>query len=169
VIFPLQKESLNACVELAKKSFIESHGSSAAEKDILHYCNKSYTREKFLEEMENPNAHFFVWKENGILMGYSKMVLNTSLEIKKEAPFAKLERIYFLKEYIGGGKGKKMYLYNEDLAKSECQKGIYLNVWTENKTAIDFYLRHGFTKIADTPFKISETHSNPNYLMLKKI
>ena len=58
-------------------------------------------------------------------------------------------------------------MYNQLIvdARKNNQAGLWLYVWTGNDRAIAFYKKKGFKIIADTEFKISPTHSNPNYWM----
>jgi ribosomal protein S18 acetylase RimI-like enzyme len=85
-----------------------------------------------------------------------------------ESHFAKLERLYLLKEFYDKKLGNALFQFNCDLAKQHSQKGIWLFVWTGNHRAIRFYDKAGFKIIGSHNFKISEDHSNPNHQMLKQ-
>lgn len=167
-IFPLTKNELPELVNVARQSFIESHGHSASEKDIEQYCSQKFTLEQFQKEFSEENNVFNVWKEGEKICGYSKIVINSSCE-GLEGKGAKLERLYFLKSHLANGRGKALYEFIENLAKTNSCNYIWLNVWTENKAAVAFYLKNGYANIRDTFFKISETHSNPNYCMVKTL
>ncbi|MEO6707056.1 MAG: hypothetical protein ABIN04_14540, partial [Ginsengibacter sp.] len=65
--------------------------------------------------------------------------------------------------------GYNLFEFNRNLARTNNQKGIWLFVWKENERAIRFYKKNGFEVIGNFDFKISETHSNPNYQMLLKL
>ena len=77
----------------------------------------------------------------------------------------KLERIYLLREFYGSQLGKELFHFNLELSKRNAQTGMWLYVWTENERAVRFYKKNGFKAIGRYDFKISENHSNPNYLM----
>jgi len=65
--------------------------------------------------------------------------------------------------------GYQLFNFNIKLCKKLDQVGIWLNVWTENTRAINFYRKVGFKKIGEYNFKISPTHSNPNHQLFSKI
>ena len=56
-------------------------------------------------------------------------------------------------------------LFRSKLAQEKKQSGIWLEVWIENFRAIKFYKKVGFEIVGKANFTVSETHSNPNYIM----
>jgi ribosomal protein S18 acetylase RimI-like enzyme len=81
---------------------------------------------------------------------------------------AKLERIYLLKEFYDLKLGSALFNFNVDLSKQNNQMGMWLFVWKQNLRAVNFYKKNRFAIIGSYNFKISETHSNPNYQMFLK-
>lgn len=156
-------EIAHSLAELAKKSFIESHGSSASEEDIQEYVNASLTETTFLKELNNANNIFKVALYNGKLAGYLKIILNCKNPKLQEENVCKLERLYVLKEFYDKKIGIQLLKECVKICMENNQKGIWLYVWTENHRALNFYKKAGFEIIAETSFKISSKHSNPNY------
>jgi ribosomal protein S18 acetylase RimI-like enzyme len=152
--------------EIGRQTFIESHGHSASEADIAAYIQEKYTDAISLNELNDTKALYYFLYKNEKAAGYSKLILNNNQPNILEYPVAKLERIYFLKEYYGAGFGNMLLQHNIDLALQNGQKGIWLYVWKDNHRAFNFYTKNGFEIIGTHDFKISETHSNPNYQML---
>jgi ribosomal protein S18 acetylase RimI-like enzyme len=148
---------------LAKKTFIESHGHSAAKEDIDAYLNTHYTNEAFKKELANTNFHYTLCYYNDTLIGFSKIVFDTTTPKIAAQNVAKLERIYVLEKYHGQQIGLALMEYNIELAKQHEQVGVWLFTWTENKRAISFYKKYGFEIIGEHLFKISANHSNPNW------
>jgi len=153
---------------MAIQTFRESHGTSASEKDLLEYEATRLNVELFKEELADPNNIFTLAYISGVPVAFSKMIYNFPNEKIKEQNVCKLEKLYVLKEFYDQKIGKPLFAMNMELAKLNDQKGIWLYVWTENKRALRFYEKQGFKIIADTLFKISETHSNPNYWLYLK-
>jgi ribosomal protein S18 acetylase RimI-like enzyme len=151
--------------EIGGKSFMESHGHSASEKDIQNYVSMHFNEQIFEKELSDPTNIYYLVLLNKVPVGYSKLRLNTSLPVINEKQVCKLDRLYVLKDVYDKGIGKKLFDVNVQVAKTHDQKGMWLFVWTENYRAIKFYEKHGFVNAGDTSFKISETHSNPNYYM----
>jgi len=164
----IQKATLNDLVllsELAKTSFIESHGHSGPEKDISHYVDTNFTTELFKIELTDLKNNYYIIYYNGVAAGFSNIIFNMPYKNIKEEKICKLSRLYLTKQFTGLKLGKALFEFNVELSKQQAQQGMWLYVWTENKPALRFYEKAGFVKIEDTFFKISETHSNPNYIM----
>lgn len=150
---------------LGKKSFIESHGHSASPADINAYLDKTYTPAAFQQELEREDYYFFKITYDGQLAGYSKIVLNTPLSHVPAQNITKLERLYLLTSFYGLGLGLRLLEHNIQYSKEHSQQGMWLNVWTENIRAVNFYVKYGFEIVGEYRFKISEQHSNPNHQM----
>ncbi|HVG16929.1 MAG TPA: GNAT family N-acetyltransferase [Chitinophagaceae bacterium] len=151
---------------LAKKSFIESHGHSASEKDIGFYVSTNLSLTAIRRDLNSQGNiyHLIYYKKQPA--GFSKIILyqpHQGLAIK---PVAKLERLYLLERFYGLGLGYRLFRFLVILCKQKTQQGMWLFVWKQNERAIKFYKQSGFTIAGTGDFKISETHSNPNYLML---
>ena len=56
-----------------------------------------------------------------------------------------LERIYLLRNFYDLKLGAQLFQLNLDQSRENEQAGMWLHVWQENKRAIDFYLKNGFT------------------------
>ncbi len=151
--------------ELGAKSFLESHLTSATQKDLDDYIRNTYTKERFVKELEDSRNLFRIATIGERIAGYSKIVPNTSRPGITQTNSCKMERLYVLEEFIPQKIGQLLFDECLELAKAENQSGIWLNVWTGNPRAIRFYEKQGFSKVGDTMFKISATHSNPNYLL----
>lgn len=153
---------------MAIQTFRESHGTSASEKDIEEYTITKLSVDLFKEELADPKNIFRLAFLNEVPVAFSKMIYDLANPKINDAPVCKLEKLYVLKEYYDQKIGKPLFDLNIKLAKQNKQKGIWIYVWTENKRALRFYEKQGFKIIADTFFKVSETHSNPNYWLYLK-
>ncbi|MEZ4803123.1 MAG: GNAT family N-acetyltransferase [Gelidibacter sp.] len=153
-------------VEIGRASFIDSHGMSAPKKDIDAYLEEKFNEVTFSEELQDANNHFYILYYNEVPIGYSKIIFNFT---HVNVPFknvAKLERLYLLKEYHHLQLGRELFNFNVKVSIAHHQAGMWLYVWTENTKAFNFYVKSGFKIIGNYDFKISETHSNPNFQML---
>lgn len=79
-----------------------------------------------------------------------------------------MDRLYLLQEFYDLKLGLKLLEFNIAISKKANQLGMWLYTWAENKRAVSFCLKTGFDIIGKADFKISATHSNPNYLMYLK-
>jgi len=166
------KATANDCHILAtigKTTLIESHGNSAPEEDINSYVNENFTPKVFEKELRDEKNIYYLIYYNNQPVGYSKIILNTPNKNIDVDNVAMLERIYVLKEFYGLRLGYELLKFNMGLSKPNNQHGIWLNVWVENKKAINFYKKVGFKIIGSYEFRVSETHSNPNHQLFLKL
>ncbi len=152
--------------EIAKQSFVESHGNSAGQEDIDIYITGKYNKDVIKEELSDAKNIYHIIYHNNQAAGYSKIILNTPYPNSPLKNIAKLERLYLLKEFYDLQLGFKLFQCNVELVKTNQQMGIWLFVWKENQRAVDFYNGAGFHIIGTHDFPISETHTNPNHQML---
>ncbi len=152
--------------ELAKRTFIESHGHSATALEIDAYISKAYDADALTTELRNQENKYIIIYKNNQPAGYSKIILNCPYENSKIENLAKMDRFYLLKDFYGQNLGSELFNFNINFIKENKQSGMWLYVWKENKRAVNFYLKQGFTIIGTHDFMISETHSNPNHQML---
>ena len=159
----LKDASLLSILSIA--SFMPAHGHSSPKKDIEEYVRINFSKENYLKELSKKNHQYYLLKFKGEVVGYSKVIFNESCpEINKQNT-TYLSRVYFLEAFYGLGLAKELLDFNKNLCLKNNQSGIWLKVWVENKRAINFYKKMGFTTVGESYFVISDTHSNPNYHM----
>ncbi|WKD84775.1 Spermidine/spermine N(1)-acetyltransferase [Polaribacter huanghezhanensis] len=151
--------------QLAKETFLPAHGHSASKEDVDMYVSENFNETTFIKELSNPENHYYLMYHNNTLAGYSKITLNTPNKNISSNTVTCLSRLYVLKEFYGLQLGKKLFDFNIEFTKQHQQQGIWLHVWIENQRAINFYTKMGFTIVGTYDFKISATHTNPNYVM----
>jgi ribosomal protein S18 acetylase RimI-like enzyme len=151
--------------ELAKLTFIESHGHCAKTEDINRYVTEKYSTDVIKAELsDDANIYYIIYHDKRPI-GYSKIIFDAPYTGSDVKNITKLERLYLLKEFYNLKLGSELFQFNIDLAKRNNQTGIWLFVWKENHRAVNFYKKNGFLIIGSYDFPISETHSNPNHQM----
>jgi len=165
-IVSANEEHAQLLAGLSKLTFHESHGHSAAEEDINNFVLEKYNADTLKTELKDEKNVFHLLYYNNKIAGFSKIIYNFPDANCNIDNITKLERIYLLKEFYGLNLGQQLLEFNISLIKENKQAGVWLFVWTENQRAINFYLKNGFRVIGSFQYKISETHSNPNYQML---
>jgi len=151
--------------EISLASFLPAHGHSAPTKDMDTYIANNFKESHFIKELEATENEYYLLEYKNKTAGYSKIIFNKSCKDVLAKNITYMSRLYLLEEFYGLGIGKKLFAFNVALCKNNNQAGIWLNVWVENKKAIQFYEKSGFKIIGKSDFQISETHSNPNHIM----
>jgi ribosomal protein S18 acetylase RimI-like enzyme len=164
-IFKASIADAKQLASLAKASFLPAHGHSASKEDIHNYLADNFSEENFINELVNPDNHYHLIYYNTVLAGYSKITFNTVSDCIESKDITYMSRLYLLEEFYGLNLGKALFDFNIDLSKKQGQSGIWLAVWVENKRAIKFYSKMGFKIVGNYDFRISSTHTNPNYIM----
>jgi|TARA_B110000902_G_scaffold260407_1_gene333278 ribosomal protein S18 acetylase RimI-like enzyme len=158
----------NLLVSLSIEAFLPAHGHSSPKKDIDSYISKNFSKENLRDELlEQNNEYYLIYYKNKVA-GFSKVIFNSPNENIDGINITKMERLYLLKEYYGLGLGLELFNFNVTLSKKNHQRGLWLEVWIENLRAIAFYTKTGLKKTGLYNFKVSETHSNPNYVMFQE-
>ena len=154
--------------DIARLSFIASHGNSASDEEIERYVGKNFSLDTLRNELNNPENIFHIIFDYDQPAGYSKIIYDVGHPKILHHNITKLERIYLLEAYYGSGAGSTLLDFNLSLSREKEQLGMWLYVWKENQRAIRFYHKNHFQIIGSHDFKLSETHANPNYLMFLK-
>jgi len=151
--------------KIGKKSFLDAHSKSASKEDIDTFLSQNYSSKDFAKDIAiADNIYRLIYFKNQAV-GFSKVVLHIPNTYIHEPQVTKLDRLYLLKEFYGQNLGDTLLNCNIELSKRNNQKGMWLAVWIENKRALKFYLKNGFTIVGSYDFKISNTHANPNHIM----
>ena len=152
--------------DLGRTSFVESHGHSASMATINRYVDEKYNTEVLKAELADPENIYHIIYHGQEPAGFSKIIFDATHPNIPGKNVTKLERIYLLKAFLGLHLGLQLFKFNLELSQQNNQTGMWLFVWKENRRALQFYEKAGFKVVGNYDFKLTETHSNPNYQML---
>ncbi len=144
----------------------EAHRESCSTEDMQTFLRNNYNEVAIKAELNDSNNLYHIIYYQNKAIGFSKIILNYSNPNIEQKNVTKLDRIYILKEYFDLKLGYTLLQFNIELAKENNQCGIWLFTWVDNKRAVDFYIKTGFTIIGNHKFKVTETHYNAHYQML---
>lgn len=149
-------------------SLLESHGHSAPAEIMQQYVANSFSEEACRAELADDNNIFTAVVYQNEPVGYSKIILRTPHPLVDLHPVTKLERLYLLKEYYGHRLGHQLLEEAINFSESSGDKGMWLDVWQENHRAIRFYQKQGFETVGEDRFVLTETRTNPIWVMLRR-
>lgn len=149
-------------------SLLESHGHSAPAEIMQQYVENSFSEEACRTELTDGNNIFTAVVYNQEPVGYSKVILRTPHSLVDLQPVTKLERLYLLKDYYGHKLGHQLLQEAIRFSESCGDKGMWLDVWQENYRAIRFYQKQGFETVGESRFVLTETRTNPIWVMLRR-
>ena len=145
--FEITKVNSNEITSLQKvgrQTFFETFSQTNTEENMQKYLEESFSSDKLLGELNNPDSKFYFAKYNDEIVGYLKLNLGHSQTELNDNESLEIERIYVLKDFQGKKIGQKLYEKAVEVAKQNKVKYIWLGVWEKNQKAIDFYEKNGF-------------------------
>ena len=159
----------NLLSELGRICFLEAFGKDNSEEDLKNYLEESFKEEEIKSELENKNITYLIAVDENIeAIGYAKLNREEKPEELKDAPSVQLQRIYVRQKIKGKKIGALMMQKCMDIAKNENRRFLWLTVWEENKTAIDFYFKLGFEICGHRYFRIGKKIDD-DYMMKKEV
>jgi GNAT superfamily N-acetyltransferase len=158
-------EDITILAKVARTSFLETYSPFTPREALDAFMEKNFNFDTLHAEINTPYIHYFLIFKDETLAGYTKIELNIPSEFIEETQITKLDRIYVLKEFYGQKLGANLFNHTADFCKTQQQQGMWLYVLIYNERALRFYRQNNFQVAANCMFKVSETHSNPNYVM----
>ncbi len=109
--------------------------------DLFKAGGKKYTRDELSEILADDKRPIFVAEENGEVCGYAfcihKQFLNSTSLTDIKTLY--IDDLCVDKDARGSHIGTKLYDFVIDYAKKNGYYNVTLNVWADNKSALDFY------------------------------
>jgi diamine N-acetyltransferase len=122
--------------------------------ELSAYLDTTFGVAKIRTSLGKPGNAYWLALRDRLPVGYAKLKHPSALpfgQAGKDA--AQLQKIYVLNEFLGEGIGKA--LMQQTLAEARWRAPIlWLDVLHENKRAIGFYEKHGFTVTGEDAYTI---------------
>ncbi|MBC2254713.1 GNAT family N-acetyltransferase [Listeria ivanovii] len=136
---------LEPLLEISYKTFDETFRAQNKPENIDTYLKTTFTLEKLRKELDNPHSYFYFIYDQEAIAGYLKLNLEEAQTEEILGKTIEIERIYLLKAYQNKGLGKKLFTQALKIVKETNVEKIWLGVWEQNKNAIQFYEKLGFS------------------------
>lgn len=156
-----------ALAAIGASTFYHTFRPYNTEEDMQYYLEKSYSLEQIEENLNNPNVYYFLCEDNGLCIGYIKLLEGTTYEGIGINPI-ELEKIYVMHTYFGTNAGKLLMNKAINFALEQGFNTLFLGVWQENKRAVSFYHKNGFNTVNTRQFKLGETICD-DFIMAKNL
>lgn len=166
--FEITKASISdidTLVTISRKTFYDTFAKDNSEENMQLYLDENVTLPKLTAEISNPDSEFYFVRMGSEVIGYLKVNFGPAQTEVKDPQGLEIERIYVTKEYFGKNIGQALFSKATDIAKAHQLKYIWLGVWEENKRAIAFYTKNGFTTFGKHTFVVGKDEQTD--LMMK--
>ena len=137
---------------LASTTFYEAYFEQDESANLAGYIHESFEIKTIRSEIEDPRSTFFLIFLDGKVVGYAKLIDDSTTDGVADGRVVELKRIYLVERVWGTGIGDKLVTYCIETAKNRGFAAIWLGVWEENTRAQKFYTKYGFYKVGTVTF-----------------
>lgn len=145
---------LDKLISISRDTFIESFEKQNNPDDFKAYMEKAFSREQLLNELDDPQMHFYLVHSGDEPIGYFKLNEDEAQRDVKDKKSMELERIYVKSIFQGNKIGRFMLDHIKGIATNKNKSYIWLGVWKKNNKAIRFYEKNGFIRFGEHPYYI---------------
>jgi ribosomal protein S18 acetylase RimI-like enzyme len=155
-IRPATDKDAELIADLSRQTFYETFASNNTKENMDKFMNEQFTREKLIDEVNQPWHIFFLAVVDDEPVGYVKLREGSVPPGLPGRSSIEIARIYSVTKMIGKVVGKKLMQTCIDFAIKKGKEILWLGVWEKNRTAIDFYTRWGFEKLGEQRFLLGD-------------
>jgi diamine N-acetyltransferase len=127
------------------------------------YVLAEFTAQKFRNAIGDPDRSIWVSENRTGIDGFVT-VCSTAAPPQADCSPLEITTLYVQPRHQSGGTGSALLRHALDRCRRMGGESVWLTVEAQNRRAIDFYLRHGFTRIGSTDFVIAD-QAFENYVM----
>ena len=146
---------LDQLQSISRTTFHETFAADNSEADMAHYLEHNLSASRLAQELVNPESRFyFAEDDDGNVLGYLKTNTGAAQSEPQDPQALEIERIYVLSAHHGQGVGAALYRQARHDAEQQGAPYLWLGVWEHNRSALQFYQKHGFTAFASHTFTL---------------
>ena len=153
---------------LSRITFYDTYAQYNTKENMDQFIAEHFSMDALTSQINDSNNIFLIAYMDDIPVGYVKMREGKIPEELGEDKAIEIERIYALKNVIGQGVGKSLMLESIVTAKTKGKKVVWLGVWQQNSSALQFYKKFGFEEFGTHVFMLGEDPQT-DFLMRKAI
>ena len=162
------KQDAELIADISRQTFYDTFAADNTPEDMDKFLREQFTKGRLMLEVGARDNTFLLAYDGEVVAGYVKLrdarrppalVFTSALEIA---------RLYTIRSFIGKGVGRLLMQTSLDIARERNKKVVWLGVWEKNQRAIDFYIKWGFRKFAETDFLLGDDVQR-DWLMKKEV
>jgi ribosomal protein S18 acetylase RimI-like enzyme len=119
------------------------------------YVLAEFTAQEFHDAIGDPDLAIWASENRAGIDGFVKLCSTAAPPLAGCSPL-EITTLYVQPRHQSGGNGGALLRHALDHCRNIGGESAWLKVEAENRRAIDFYLRHGFTRIGSTDFVIGD-------------
>ncbi|MFH1876540.1 MAG: GNAT family N-acetyltransferase [Candidatus Omnitrophota bacterium] len=160
LIRPAKKEDSAILANLGTQTFSNAYSHILPARDLNDYLQKEFNTHKLSKDIIDPVNLFFIAFISREPCGYIKLTPSSvpkNIAVKKPI---ELERLYITNNYQEQGLGAALLDTGLSSATNKGYKACWLKVWENNRKAISFYKRKGFSQVSNDSYKVGTVCRN---------
>lgn len=140
---------------VAQAAFLQSYAEVLPVSDILAHCATEHAEAYYAARLGRAEYGFWIAEvaETRSPVGYA-MLSPPDLPVQTDPTDLELKRIYLLHRFHGSGVGAGLMAAALDAARARGARRVLLGVYGENRRAMAFYARQGFTEAGVRKFRV---------------
>jgi ribosomal protein S18 acetylase RimI-like enzyme len=153
-------------LDYSKKTFYDFFAHLNDPANMEAYSAVTFTRQNMLDQLTNPNSHFYFATLGDEIAGYIKLNFGDAQTDLKDNNALEIERIYVSAEHHGKKIGKQLLTFAIETAMDKNFDYVWLGVWEHNHNALGFYEHNGFEVFSRHEFLLGNDRQTD--LLMKK-
>jgi ribosomal protein S18 acetylase RimI-like enzyme len=137
--------------EITWITWLDTYSSFIPLEDLKSYFDEHYSEEALTLLFRDKHVDGFVAESGSKMAGYEKNMF------REEEGRYYVSSLYILPHYQGQGLGQDLLCSAEQRAFRYGLDRLWLGVMVNNKSALSWYLKHGFNFVEELPFTMGET------------
>jgi ribosomal protein S18 acetylase RimI-like enzyme len=133
-IRPLRPGDCHKIGPLLREIWLDAYHGIQTDEELLAQSHKVHTPELIAREIDDPNMYSIVAVSDDRIIGHARSDLSSDV--------VDVARLYVLREFCGQGIGKAL-LWEID-TYFDPKYEVWLDVYEDNKRALNFYLSQGY-------------------------
>ncbi len=168
IIRAATQADIPALAALGRDSFVAKFGDLYKPADLANFLEETHSLGTVAVEMANPARCYRIAEADGVLAGYCKLAIPSTLsEYHDAARPIEIKQLYTAPGMTGRGIGAGLMDWAMAEARAYAADAIQLSVYSDNADAQRFYARYGFAKVADIHFWVGEQRDEEFLFALK--
>lgn len=133
-IRPLCRSDCDKIGPLLREVWLDAYHGIQTVEELLARSYEVHTTELIAQEIDDPNMYSVVAVSDGRIVGHARSDLSGGI--------VNIARLYVLREYYGQGIGKALLKEVDTYFDPEYE--VWLDVYEDNKRAVNFYVSQGY-------------------------
>jgi len=140
--------------DLGRRTFVEAFAAQNDPEHMKRFLDGAYHESIQVRELEDPAFTTLLAFVEDEAVGFAQLRRGPSEPCVTGSVPVELLRLYVLARHLGFGVGRALMQACLERAAREGFDTVWLGVWEHNARAINFYMRHGFTRVGSHLFDV---------------